>query len=90
VGHDELWYETVSFVLLNPLNMNAATIVIHKMKPMTQKINYQFDFEIGTLVKSPCLQCHIRPLFPQCMQTCRLLDEIHTVLAEAVSCTRRV
>jgi hypothetical protein len=23
------------------------------------------------------------------MQTCRLLDEIHAVLAEAVSCTRR-
>jgi hypothetical protein len=65
------------------------TIVIQKMKPMTQKINYQFDFEIGTLVKSPCLECHYRPLFPRCMQTCRILDEIHAVLAEAVSCTRR-
>ena len=67
----------------------AEMIVADIMKPMTPKINYQFDFEIGTLVKSPCLDCHYRPLFPQCMQTCRLLDEIHAVLAEAVSCTRR-
>jgi hypothetical protein len=59
------------------------------MKPMAKKLNYQFDFEIGTLIKSPCLKCHHRPLFPQCMQTCSLLEEIHAVLAEAVSCTRR-
>jgi hypothetical protein len=65
------------------------TIVTQKMKPMTQKINYQFDFEIGTLEKSPCLECRYRPLFPRCMQACRLLDEIHAVLAGAVSCTRR-
>ena len=57
---------------------------------MTKKLNYQFDFEIGTLVKSPCLNCSNRLLFPQCMQTCSLLDEIHAVLSEAVSCTRRV
>ena len=77
------------FLNLSRLNKNAAMIMLDKMKPMTQKLNYQFDFEIGTLVKSPCLECHYRPLFPQCMQTCRLLDEIHAVLAEAVSCTRR-
>jgi len=74
---------------LSRLNKNAAMIMLDEMKTMTQKLNYQFDFEIGTLVKSPCLECHYRPLFPQCMQTCRLLDEIHAVLAEAVSCTRR-
>jgi hypothetical protein len=59
------------------------------MKPMAQKLNYQFDFEIGNLVKSPCLKCLYRPLFPRCMQTCNVLDEIHAALAEAVSCTRR-
>jgi len=64
-------------------------MVVFKMKPMAQKLNYRFDFEIGTLIKSPCLRCHCRPQFPGCMQTCRLLDEIHAVLSEAVSCTRR-
>jgi hypothetical protein len=59
------------------------------MNPIAIKPNYQFDFEIGTLVKSPCLECFYRPQFPQCMQACRLLDEIHTALAESVSCTRR-
>jgi len=59
------------------------------MKAIAKKLNYQFDFEIGYFVKSPCLKCNNRPLFPGCMQTCSLLDEIHAVLAEAVSCTRR-
>jgi len=59
------------------------------MKPLVQKLNYRFDFEIGTLVKSPCRLCRHRPLFPRCMRTCQLLDEIHGILAEAVSCTRR-
>lgn len=67
----------------------SQKIVIPKMKPMTQKPNYQFDFEIGTLVKSPCRQCLYRPIFPRCMQTCDLLEKIHTVLREVVSCTRR-
>jgi hypothetical protein len=57
---------------------------------MAKNLNYQFDFEIGYLVKSPCLQCHHRQAFPQCVDTCNLLDQIHAVLAEAVSCTRRV
>ncbi|MGD9226189.1 MAG: hypothetical protein PVF26_06795 [Desulfobacterales bacterium] len=56
---------------------------------MAKNLNYQFDFEIGYLVKSPCLHCHHRQTFPQCAETCNLLAEIHAVLAEAVSCTRR-
>ena len=57
---------------------------------MAKNLNYQFDFEIGYLVKSPCLQCQQRQAFPQCADTCSLLDQIHAVLAEAVSCTQRV
>jgi hypothetical protein len=59
------------------------------MTPMAKKLNYQYDFEVGYLVKSPCLQCHHREAFPNCMETCNLLEEIHTVLREVVSCTRR-
>ena len=55
-----------------------------KKKPF----KYRFDFEVGYLVKSPCRGCDQRPLFPQCIQTCRILDDIHTVMAESVSCTR--
>ena len=56
---------------------------------MAKNLNYQFDFEIGYLVKSPCLHCRQRQGFPQCVETCDLLAEIHAVLAEVVSCTRR-
>ena len=55
-----------------------------KEKPFT----YKFDFEIGYLVKSPCKTCSLQNTFPKCADTCNLLDEIHTVLAEAVSLTR--
>jgi hypothetical protein len=57
---------------------------------MAKNLIYQFDFEIGYLVKSPCLHCHHKKAFPQCMETCHLLAEIHEILTEAVSCTRRV
>jgi hypothetical protein len=59
------------------------------MKPITKKLNYQFDFEIGYLVKSPCSQCLYREVLPQCIEACSLLEKIHALLAEAVSCTCR-
>gem|GEM_PF-1761477 len=49
---------------------------------------YRFDFEIGYLIGSPCKDCDIRERFPRCMQTCRPLDRIQTLLAEGVSCSR--
>jgi hypothetical protein len=57
---------------------------------MVQKLDYQFDFEIGYLVKSPCAQCLQRKVFPQCLEACSVLEKIHALLAESVSCTRRV
>jgi hypothetical protein len=56
---------------------------------MVQKLDYQFDFEIGYLVKSPCLQCLHRKVLPHCIEACSVLEKIHALLAEAVSCTRR-
>ena len=55
-----------------------------KKKPF----KYRFDFEVGYLVKSPCRDCADRPLFPGCIKGCRILDEIHSVMAESVSCSR--
>ena len=65
------------------------TMVISKMQPLAKKLNYQFDFEIGYLVKSPCLQCLHREVLPYCAEACSVLEKIHALLAEAVSCTRR-
>jgi hypothetical protein len=57
---------------------------------MTQKkFKFKYDFEIGYLVKSPCKKCILNKTFPKCADHCDLLDKIHTVLSEAVSCTRR-
>ncbi len=54
-----------------------------------KRFQYKFDFEIGYLVKSPCKTCNLLKTFPKCADTCSLLDEIHSLLVEAVSCTRR-
>lgn len=50
---------------------------------------YRFDFEIGYLTKSPCKECVDRRDFPGCEDDCRILDKIHAVLSEVVSCSRR-
>jgi hypothetical protein len=44
-----------------------------------------FDFEIGTLVQSPCRSCEMRPLLPGCCQRCALLAQIQTTLAGGIS-----
>jgi hypothetical protein len=54
-----------------------------------KNFKYKYDFEIGYLVKSPCKKCVLKKTFPKCADNCSLLDKIHTILSEAVSCTRR-
>ncbi len=49
--------------------------------------NHRFDFEIGYLVKSPCKECDVRPLFPECMKHCEVLERIHILLSDTVSST---
>ena len=61
--------------------MNART--------QNRYFNYRFDFEIGCLIKSPCKECRRREQFPGCIDRCRILERIHTLLAESVSCTNR-
>jgi hypothetical protein len=57
---------------------------------MTKKrFKYKYDFEIGYLIKSPCKKCIHQKTFPKCSAECELLDKIHTILCESVSCTRR-
>ena len=48
--------------------------------------NHNFDFDIGYLVKSPCKDCTTRPIFPDCMDDCKILDQIQTLLSESMSC----
>lgn len=50
---------------------------------------HQFDFEVGNLVRSPCIGCEDRHCFPKCIDQCDHLDQIHSVLANTISCTRR-
>jgi len=52
-------------------------------------LNYQFDFEIGYLIKSPCKECETVELFPDCADTCGLLAQIHTILSAAISCSKK-
>ena len=47
----------------------------------------KFDFEVGQLVKSPCVDCKTKDKFPSCSDQCKLLDQIRTRLAKGVSST---
>jgi len=51
---------------------------------------YKFDFEVGYLTKSPCKECNERKNFPKCIDDCRALDKIQTILSEARSCTKSI
>lgn len=45
-----------------------------------------FDFEIGYLTKSPCLDCEFKKELPKCHVECMMLDKIQTRLAKGISC----
>jgi len=44
-----------------------------------------FDFEIGYLIKSPCLNCENKSQLPSCHSDCLILDQIQTMLARGIS-----
>lgn len=44
-----------------------------------------FDFEIGYLIKSPCLTCEKKERLPHCHTNCLILDRIQTMLARGIS-----
>lgn len=45
----------------------------------------RFDFEIGYLIKSPCLKCKNKSKLPKCHTGCLILDKIQTKLARGIS-----
>jgi len=44
-----------------------------------------FDFEVGYLTKSPCLNCEQKKELPKCHTRCVMLDKIQTRLARGIS-----
>ena len=57
-------------------------------RPLNKMFSYKFDFDVGYLIKSPCKQCDNLEFFPACIDTCDVLEHIHTILSEAVSCSK--
>ncbi|MCG8471049.1 MAG: hypothetical protein MI742_04245 [Desulfobacterales bacterium] len=47
----------------------------------------KFDFEVGQLVKSPCIDCKDKEKIPQCSDSCPILDQVRTRLARGISST---
>jgi hypothetical protein len=72
--------------------IDDRTGAVGYMKYMERKIGYdfKFDFEIGYLIKSPCKKCNQRDHFPKCAEDCTMLDQIQTILSDAISLTRNV
>ena len=44
-----------------------------------------FDFELGSLLESPCKRCHLKPYLPDCADSCEILDGIQKTLAGTIS-----
>ncbi len=44
-----------------------------------------FDFDIGTLLESPCRTCEMRSMLPYCQKNCQILAGIQTILANAIN-----
>jgi len=61
---------------------------LFKIAP-TKVFRHRFDFEVGYLIKSPCRECRNDSRLPGCADDCVVLEEIQTILAESISCTRR-
>ena len=79
----------VSLVMVRML-CYLLNMISRQMKYLPYKnLNYRFDFEIGYFIKSPCRKCEKRKDFPECMDDCNILDKIHSILCESISCSRR-
>jgi len=78
-----------SAVTCTPSQTLSKPVGVLTKNPSPKHYRHRFDFEIGYLVKSPCRTCSQRPEFPGCSETCGMLNEIHTLLCESVSCTKR-
>ena len=44
-----------------------------------------FDFDLGTLLESPCRTCETRSMLPYCQENCKLLAGIQTILADSIN-----
>jgi hypothetical protein len=53
------------------------------MKERKQE-NQAFDFDLGYLVQSPCKGCSSYSVFPECMDGCKTLDRVQSMLSESV------
>jgi len=51
-------------------------------KPIKRDV---FDFELGYLTQSPCLDCEFKKELPKCHGDCQILDKIQTRLAKGIS-----
>jgi hypothetical protein len=44
----------------------------------------QFDFEIGSLSESPCKKCKNRDTLPDCIESCKIIEELQRRMVSAV------
>jgi len=69
------------------IDIHNSNIEKYKVRSMKTIIKRDlFDFEIGYLTKSPCLNCKHKSELPKCHTSCMVLDKIQTMLARGISC----
>ena len=50
----------------------------------------KFDFDTGSLTRSPCKTCRNRRKLPACIRTCELLSTVQQMLTSTVSCSQKI
>jgi hypothetical protein len=50
----------------------------------------RFDFEVGSLDRSPCRHCQNRFRLPECMHDCKLIGMVQQQLTQVISCNHAV
>lgn len=56
-------------------------------KTSLMKKCFDFDFDIGHIIKSPCKDCPRQAELPGCAEKCAKIDKIQSILLGCVSCS---
>ncbi|MDY0132187.1 MAG: hypothetical protein RBR53_05910 [Desulforegulaceae bacterium] len=49
----------------------------------------KFDFEVGYILKSPCIDCNKKDTLPHCQKGCLVISRLQEKIAEGISCSQK-
>ena len=87
INHPLIIRGTMVYLAFQDLIQFFRRIPDNRNRSDMSAVRDKFDFEVGQLVKSPCVTCKIKNHFPACSDGCETLDRIRGILAKGISST---